>query len=159
MDKLLGFTPDAEATTPGILTDCTNVIPYESGMKGAPTGAIPSGIAALAAECRGAAVITKLDDSRRLFAGTASKLYEVNGSTWTDVSRAGNYSGGVDARWSFTQFGNATIAANLSDTIQRSNTSGAFADMRPCKCAHAPKFAHAEPVPGSSMPAPLMSKK
>ena len=129
MDKLLGFTPDAEATTPGILTDCTNVIPYESGMKGAPTGAIPSGIAALAAECRGAAVITKLDDSRRLFAGTASKLYEVNGSAWTDVSRAGNYSGGVDTRWSFTQFGNATIAANLADTIQRSNTSGAFADI------------------------------
>lgn len=125
MDKLLGFLPDVEATTPGVMTDCTNLIPSDNGMKAAPSGAIPSSISTLAAACIGAATITKLDDTRRVFAGTTTKLYELSGSSWTDVS-AGSYTGGVDTRWSFAQFGNATLASNLADTIQRSNTSGAF---------------------------------
>ena len=41
----------------------------------------------------------------------------------------GSYTGGVDSRWSFTQFGNATLAANLADTIQRSNSTGAFSPI------------------------------
>lgn len=126
MDKLLGFTPDVESTVPGVMTDCTNLIPTEKGMKAAPSASTPSGIAALAAACVGAATVSKLDDVRRVFAGTATKLYELSGASWTDVS-AGSYTGGVDSRWSFAQFGNATLASNLADTIQRSNGSGAFA--------------------------------
>lgn len=126
MDKLLGFLPDVEDTTPGVMTDVTNMIPSENGMRAAPSAAIPSGIAALTAACVGAATVTKLDDTRRVIAGTATKLYELSGSSWTDVS-AGSYTGGVDTRWSFAQFGNATLASNLADTIQRSNGSGAFA--------------------------------
>lgn len=129
MDKLLGFTPDADPTVPGVITACTNLIPYEIGMAAAPTGNTPSGVPALAAACQGAAVITKLDDTRRVIAGTATKLYELGSSVWTDVARASVYTGGVDSAWSFAQFGNSTLAANLADTIQRSNTSGAFADI------------------------------
>ena len=128
MDKLLGFLPDAPETTPGVLTDCTNLIPSDVGMKGAPTAVIPSSIVALADACIGAATITKLDDTRRIFAGTTTHLYELSGSSWTDVSFAA-YAGGVDTRWSFAQFGNTSLAANLADTIQRSNTSGAFASI------------------------------
>jgi hypothetical protein len=133
MQNLLGFTPDVESTVAGVMTDCTNLIPTEKGMKGAPSAAIPSGIAALANTCIVAATISKLDDTRRVFAGTTTKLYELSGSSWTDVS-AGTYAGGVDTRWSFAQFGNSTLAANLADTIQRSNSSGAFAAI-----ASAPK--------------------
>jgi hypothetical protein len=129
MDKLLGFSPDAEPTSAGIITDCTNFIPYEQGMKSAPTGQTPTNVPALAAACNGSAVVTKLDDSRRTFAGTASDMYELSGGSWVDVSRVGNYTGGSDTRWSFAQFGDATIASNLSDTMQRSNGSGAFADI------------------------------
>ena len=125
MDKLLGFSPDMEPTTPGVITDCTNFIPYENGMRGAPTGSTPASVPALAAACVGGVVITKLDDTRRIIAGTLTKLYELSGGSWSDVS-TGSYTGGVDSRWSFTQFGNATLAANLADTIQRSNGSGAF---------------------------------
>lgn len=128
MDQLLGFTPDSETTVAGILTDCTNLIPYEGGMKGAPVGVSSDSIPVLAAKCLGAAVITKLDDTRRIFAGTATKLYEYNASAWVDVSGA-VYTSGVDTRWTFAQFGDATLAANLSDTIQRSNGSGAFASI------------------------------
>lgn len=128
MDKLLGFSPDLDPTTPGVVTACVNFIPYEAGMAGAPSASTPTSTPALAAACVGGVVITKLDDTRRIIAGAATKLYELSGGVWTDVSRAGNYTGGADTRWSFTQFGNATIASNLTDTIQRS-ASGAFADI------------------------------
>ncbi|MDE2102842.1 MAG: hypothetical protein KGL39_36700, partial [Patescibacteria group bacterium] len=130
MDKLQGFTPDADTTQPGILTDCTNFIPYEKGMKGAPSLVTPSSVPALAAACNGSAIVTKLDDSRRVFAGTTTALYELSGGSWTAVTRGtGAYTGGSDTRWSFAQFGDATLAADLTDTIQRSNGSGAFADI------------------------------
>ena len=129
MDKLLGFSPDADPTVPGVIVECTNFIPYENGMKAAPTGTTPSGVPALASACRGAAVITKLDGTRRIFAGAQTLLYELLAGTWTDIGRVGVYTGGADTRWSFAQFGDATLAANLIDTIQRSLSSGDFADI------------------------------
>jgi len=133
VDKLLGFAPDAEPTSPGVMLDVVNMIPDESGMKGAPTPVNAAGVPALGSECRGIAVVTKLDETRRIFAGSASKLYELTGGAWVDRS-AFAYGGGVDDRWSFAQFGDSTIAANLADPIQRSAGSGSFASI-----ASAPK--------------------
>jgi len=128
VDKLLGFLPDQDPTTPGVITDCTNFIPYETGMQGAPSASTPASTPALAAACIGAVVVTKLDDTRRIIAGSTVRLYELSAGSWSDVTRAGVYTGGTDTRWSFAQFGNATIASNLTDAMQRS-TSGAFADI------------------------------
>ncbi len=122
MDKLLGFAPDSDQTLPGVLMSVINMIPYEQGMRSSPTGATPSGVPALAAACRGSAVVTKLDDTRRVFAGTATKLYELTGGAWSDVGLT--YTGGTDSRWQIAQFGNATLASNLSDDLQRSNGAG-----------------------------------
>ena len=119
MDKLLGFLPDADPNQPGVLTACTNFIPYEQGMKGAPIGVTPASVPALAAACQGASVVTKLDDTRRIIAGTQTKLYELLAGAWSDVS-TGSYAGGADSRWQFVQYGNSTLASNLADTIQRS---------------------------------------
>jgi hypothetical protein len=124
MTPIEGFSPDSDRTSPGILTDCSNCIPYEAGFKGAPT-AVATTAAALAAECRGAVVSTKLDGTRRIFAGTQTKLYELNGTSWTDRS-AGSYTGSSESRWSFCQFGDTTVASNLTDAMQ-SSASGAFA--------------------------------
>lgn len=130
MDKLLGFTPDADPTTPGVVTSCTNFIPYEQGMKGAPTATTPASVPALAAACNGAAVVTKLDDTRRVFAGSTTALYELSAGSWTARTRGtGAYTGGTDTRWSFAQFGDVSLASDLTDVIQRSNGSGAFADI------------------------------
>jgi len=126
MDKLIGFAPDADPVTPGLLTSVVNMIPWEQGMKGAPTGATPADVPVLAAECRGAAVVTKLDDTRRVFAGTTTNLYELTGGAWVDSG--GTYTGGADTRWSIAQFGNSTLASNLTDTIQRSSGS-TFSDI------------------------------
>lgn len=127
MDKLLGFLPDGEPTLPGVITDCVNFIPYVNGMRGAPSPSTPASTPVLADACQGIAVTTKLDDTRRILAGTRTHLYELLAGSWTDVSGAA-YTGGVDSRWSWAQFGNSTLAANLSDTIQRS-TGGAFSSV------------------------------
>ena len=141
MIPLKGFTPDAPTTTPGILLDCTDFIPYESGMRSAPS---PSVVAsALAAECRGARTLTQLSGTRRVFAGTAAGLYELNGTSWTDRSRGAGYSLGAQSEWSFAQFGDTSVAANIDTTIQTSS-SGAFADQ-----ATAPKAAIVESVMSS----------
>lgn len=126
MAVLLGFVPDAPQQAPGVITDCSAFIPTEKGFKAAPS-AISSGVAALAAECRGAAVLQKLDGSRRTFAGTQTKLYELSGTSWADVTdTGGDYTGSTENRWSFAQFGNVSLASNLTEAIQYSNSTGAF---------------------------------
>ncbi|MBT2300364.1 hypothetical protein J7E70_07790 [Variovorax paradoxus] len=133
MTPIVGFSPDSDPTVPGVLTDCENLVPYESGFKGAPSP-VSVGANALAAESRGAVVATKLDGSRRIFAGTQTKLYELNGTSWTDRSAGGgSYTGSSESRWSFCQFGDTTIATNLADAMQ-STSAGAFAAI-----ASAPK--------------------
>lgn len=127
MIPILGFAPDADPTTQGILTDCSHIIPFEAGFMGAPSP-VAVQAAVLTAPCRGAVVATKLDGTRRIFAGTQTKLYELTGTTWTDRSKAGSYVGSPESRWSFCQFGDTTIASNLADAMQSSST-GAFADV------------------------------
>jgi hypothetical protein len=123
--KLLGYNPDADPTIIGVLTDCASVVPSFRGMKGAPSPAV-SGIATLAATCQGAAVLTKLDGTNRMFAGTGIKLYEAGNSTWSDVSRAASYTAGSTAAWRFAQQENVSFAANGADTLQASVSTGAF---------------------------------
>jgi hypothetical protein len=130
MIQLLGFSPDAESTVPGVITDCTDFIPYKNGMEAAPSAIEASGVSALAGACIGAAVLAKLDDTKRIFAGTTTKLYELVSGSWDDVTRAvgGDYNGGSDTTWSFTQFGNSSIASNKADAMQRA-TTGDFSDI------------------------------
>lgn len=127
MTPMQGFSPDSDPNTPGILIDCANIIPFESGFKGAPS-AVKTAAANLGAACNGAVVATKLDGSRRVFAGTVTKLYELAANIWTDRSRAAPYTGGTDTRWSYCQFGDTTIASNLADAMQ-SSSAGIFADI------------------------------
>lgn len=128
---LLGYAPDKHPNERGVLTVCTNMIPTLRGMAGAPSVQSPSGITgALAAACQGAASLRKLDESVRTFAGTGTDLYEISGGVWAEITRAsgGDYSLGTDVRWRFAQFGNVSLAAAKSDTLQAS-TTGDFASI------------------------------
>ena len=133
MIKLLGFAPDADSTTPGVLTACTNFIPTTGGFKGAPAPANVEA-AALAAACRGASLLTDLTGARRLIAGTVDHLYELAGATWTDRSRSAAptsgtaYALGTDDRWSIVQYANKTLAVTPTDYIQES-TTGQFTNV------------------------------
>jgi hypothetical protein len=123
--KLLGYMPDADPTIVGVLTNCSGVVPSYKGFKGAPSPA-SAGMATLDATCQGAALLTKLDGTTRLIAGTGKKLQEAGASTWSDVSRAATYTAGSTARWRFAQQENVSFAANSADTIQASVSSGPF---------------------------------
>jgi hypothetical protein len=126
MIEFLGYTPDAEPQTQGAILDCANIIPYEAGLRTAPQ-ATSIGVSALAAECKGAGVLRNLSGSSRFLAGTASALYESNGTGWADVSvTTAAYSVAAGDGWDFAQFGNTALAATPSQRIQRS-TSGSFA--------------------------------
>jgi hypothetical protein len=129
--KLLGYMPDVDRTTPGALMECVSYVPSIRGMKAAPSPVTGTLSSALAAECRGASVLTKIDNSNRFFAGTATKLYEGGATSWSDVTRAagGDYTLASSDRWCFAQFGNVSLACAKSDTMQFSNGSGAFANI------------------------------
>ena len=130
------YSPDTDPTIGGTLTNVMSLVPSLKGYKGAPN-AVSANIAALPAQVQGAMSLTKLDGTTRFIAGTAAKLYEAS-SVWTDVSRAGAYGLASDARWSFAQFSDTSLAVNKADLLQFSN-SGAFADV-----PLAPKAAYVE---------------
>jgi hypothetical protein len=140
----IGFLPDMDEHTPGIITDCDMLLPSIKGYKGAPSTSNVTD--ALAAACIGATYVVLLDNTNRLFAGAATKLYELSGTSWSDVSRGGNYSSSTE--WRFAQFGNVSLAVNSADTMQKSISSGAFSDL-----AGAPKAAVIETVAGFVMAA------
>jgi hypothetical protein len=141
--QFLGYAPDADPTLPGVITDCNAWIPSFRGYQAAPSPQSTTVTSALADACRGAAVLRKLDESTRLFAGTSTKLYEASGSSWTDRTRAsgGDYILASDHRWRFAQFGDVSLAAAKTDILQ-SSSSGAFANVG----ASAPKAAIVETI-------------
>jgi len=124
--ELQGFAPDLDPATPGVLTNCNNIIPSTQGLT-AGASLQDVGLGSLDEVPQGAAISLLLDGTRRLFVGTESKLYEATASAWEDRSKAGGYSG--LARWRFATFGNASLATNRSQPIQHSIGSGNFDDI------------------------------
>lgn len=140
---LQGYAPDVDQTIDGVITSCQAFVPTEKGMQAAPS-AQDTGLDALVSTCYGAAAVRKLDNSFRLIAGTATKLYELTSTTWTDRTRAsgGDYALGADNFWRFAQFGDTTLAVAKSDTLQYSSST-TFADV-----TGAPKASIVETVAG-----------
>ena len=116
---LQAFIPDGDPHQDGIIVAATNMIPEERGFSCAPTLASTQ-YPALAAATRGAALTFQVDGTMRLFAGTATALYEGANGSWTDVTRTtgGAYNLAVQDSWQFEQFGDITLAAQKQDTIQ-----------------------------------------
>lgn len=144
MIPISGYAPDSDMHADGVITDCTFMIPTVRGYRAALSGVAIAN--ALASECRGASYVIKLDRSQRVFAGTQTKLYELAGSAWSDVSRVGSYTGSTDSKWRLAQFGDVTLACNLQDSTQKSVATGAFSDL-----AGAPKASIIETVGGFVM--------
>lgn len=126
-----GFQPDANPTDVGVLTACVGKLPTLRGMAAAP-GVSNTGLPALAARALGSAVLTRLDGTKRFFAGTTTSLHEANGvASWTDVTRAvgGAYNGASDARWRFAQFGDVSLAVQPGDVLQSISGGADFANV------------------------------
>jgi hypothetical protein len=58
---------------------------------------------ALGARCQGAAAFLDSEDETHAFAGTGAKLYKEAASSWTDVSKSGDYTIGETSTWKFVQ--------------------------------------------------------
>lgn len=140
MIPFLGYAPDLDPTIPGVMTNCSAIVPSAKGFKGAPTP-VSVGLPALAAACMGAAVVRKLDDTTRFFAGTTANLYEAASATWTPRSGA-TYGLSSAHRWRFAQFGDVSLAAARSEILQSLTSATTFANAT----STAPKGAIVETV-------------
>ena len=114
-----------------------NVVPRGDGY--GPFSSFASATTALPGTCRGKFYARTNDGSVKVFAATATKLYELNNTdqTWADVSKGGtNYASiGNTAQWQFAQFNNLVFAVqqNVAPQIFDLTSSNAFAD-----CAGSP---------------------
>lgn len=88
---------------------------------------------ALDGACRGAASGSDPNGNYHTFAGDPTKLYKLANATFSDVSKSGGYSAGINELWSFANYNNGALlaAANINDPIQAwtLGTSAAFADL------------------------------
>jgi hypothetical protein len=127
-------TVDYESQTPKTIL---NVVPRGDGY--GPFPGVSSYTQALPAACRGGFYALKSDGSVITFAGTSTKLYQLNNTdySWSDVSKsAGTYSAlSATAQWQFAQFGNLVFATQANAPLQVFDLSSSteFAD-----CAGSP---------------------
>lgn len=123
--ELTGFAPDLDPATPGVIVDCQNIIPTSQKTLAAANSLVTASIGLIDADPTGAFVGRLLDGTKRLIVGTSAKLQEISGSTYTDRSDAGGYTG--SERWDFAVFGNNILATNNSEPIQQAAPSANFA--------------------------------
>lgn len=60
----------------------------------------------------------KSDGTVSSFAGDSTKLYQLSGGAYSNVSKAGDYTLNAEDRWAFIQFGDRIIATNISTPAQ-----------------------------------------
>lgn len=110
-----------------------NVFPRGDGYGPVPSLTAVTG--AMAGACRGYFYAIKNDGSISVFAGTATKLYNLSNTdlTWTDVSKsAGTYTSlATTAQWRFAQFNNFVFAVqvNAPPQVFDLTSSTEFADL------------------------------
>lgn len=126
------YRPDVSDYEGSTSRNVLNVLPRGDGY--GPFPSFSAYTSALAATCRGAFYALKSDGSVITFAGTGTKLYQLNNTdyTWTDVSKAAStYSLlSSDAQWQFAQFGNLVFATQENAPLQvfDLSSSSEFAD-------------------------------
>lgn len=109
-----------------------NVLPQGDGY--GPFQAFTPYSQALPAGCRGAFYALKPDGTIATFAGTETKLYLLDNTTfdWTDVSQVGDYTAlNPTAQWRFVQFNSLIIAVQANSNPQVFNlaSSEVFEDL------------------------------
>lgn len=122
------WTPDQPDLGAGLL-DAHNVIPAIKSYRPWTDTTAYSG--AIANRCQGATSAADGDGAVYSFAGDVDALYQLSGTTWTDMSKPGGYTTGADETWKFVQFGQKVIASNFSDPMQYFSlgATGTFADL------------------------------
>lgn len=114
------YRPDVADYQGTATKNVLNVLPQGDGYGPFPNFTVFS--AGLPATCRGAYYAIKTDGTIATFAGTSTKLYLLNNTTftWTDVSKsAGTYTAlSATAQWQFRQFNNLVFATQANAVLQ-----------------------------------------
>jgi hypothetical protein len=112
------WAPDTPELENAGSSEALNVIPAARSYRPFPSFASISD--ALNSRAQGAIFVRKADASGIVFAGNATKLYQLSQTTFSDVSRTsgGAYACPADGRWSFVQFGSNILAFNGADAPQ-----------------------------------------
>lgn len=127
------WRPDLTALGTGISETISGVVPRADGY--GPFKDFVGFTQALPANCRGFFFARRSDGSIAVFAGTATRLYLLNNTTfvWGDASKGGSaYSDLVATdNWRFAQFNEFVIAVQINTIPQKYtlNLGGAFADL------------------------------
>lgn len=127
------WRPDVTDLGVEATTIVSGVLPKADGY--GPFKAFSAFTAALPANCRGFFFARQSDGSIAVFAGTATRLYKLDNTTftWTDVSKGGSAYGSLVAtdNWRFAQYGELVIAVQINTVPQKYtlNIGGAFADL------------------------------
>lgn len=127
------FRPDLADYNGQFTRNIQNVLPRGDGYGPFKDFSIFSG--ALGAACRGAFYALDDDGTVALFAGTSTRLYKMDNTTfaWTDVSAGGSAYTAVPTNdnWRFAQFGTVVIAvqANVAPQAFTLGSSSEFAAL------------------------------
>jgi len=118
------------------VTVAENVVPSLSGYLPVKDFVVETD--ALDARPRGAILAEDKDGNSNEFAGDAAKIYENVGNSWTDRSKSGGYSTGIDERWEFVAWEQKILATNWNDNPQQvSFGSTTFSDLTTdFRCRH-----------------------
>lgn len=126
------FAPDQPSLESGATGYVNNVVPVTAQSYGPFPTTLEVGDA-IDARCQGMCSYRGPDGTLVTFAGTETKLYQWDGSTWTDVSRTsgGDYAVAATDMWDFELFGDKVVAFNGTDTPQvfTIGTSTEFEDL------------------------------
>ena len=125
------WKPDlSEYANDGLLV-CTNVIPDSGRYKPFSSALLYS--TAATARVQGAYAYLHSDQNAHIFAGDATKLYKLVGTTITDISRTsgGAYNCDAEGQWKFLDYGERIIATDYNDVMQSYvvGTSSNFAEL------------------------------
>ncbi len=113
MPKLLGFAPDLDPTTAGIIVDCSNALPTVRGMAGSPSP-VSMGAGTDYAS-RGCGTVEMLSGLKRTFFAAYNYVFEYDPAYGFDLIMSGI--GGTDDRAMFASFGNVGLMAIPSAKI------------------------------------------
>jgi len=138
VQKFGEWLPDKGALNNPGAYEAKNVAPV--GEDYAPVEQIGEETDALPGECLGVFGCYDKNGTPYTFAGTADKLWKLTGTSWTDVSKSGDYTTTGENRWRFAQYGDFVLATNYIDNIQVFNmaSSTAFDDLAgsPPRCKY-----------------------
>jgi len=133
-----GWKPDLSPLGNPGETEALNVLPVADGY--APLKSLAVQTDALTARAIGAAAARDTSGTVHFYAGDATKLYKLGGSSFADASGA-TYTTAADDPWEFAQFGNTLVASNYADAVQSVSVGGAtFGDL--ITSTEKPKFRH-----------------